>query len=62
MLDERLENLSEEAKAKAIACKSPEEMLELAQSEGYELSLDELDEAAGGVDWNAECQNDKAPC
>ena len=54
--------MSEELKAKAVACKSPEEVLELAQSEGIELSLEELDGAAGGVDWNSKCQSDNSPC
>ena len=43
-----LDNLSEEAKAKALAAKTPEEMLAVAKSEGVELSLDELDEVSGG--------------
>lgn len=62
MEDSRFENVSEELKAKAVACKSPEEVLELAQSEGVELSLEELDGAAGGVDWNSKCQSDNSPC
>ena len=55
-------DLTEEQKAKALACASPEEMLALAREEGQELSLDELDGASGG--WGeAEC-GDKtvAPC
>lgn len=43
-----LDNLSEETKAKALAAKTPEEMLAVAKSEGVELSLDELDEVSGG--------------
>ena len=51
-MDEKmLENLSEETKAKALAAKTPEEMLAVAKSEGVELSLDELDEVSGGG-WN----------
>lgn len=46
-----LDNLSEETKAKALAAKTPEEMLAVAKSEGVELSLDELDEVSGGS-WN----------
>ncbi len=42
------DGLTEEQKAKAKACKTPEEMLELASKEGYELSIDELEDAAGG--------------
>ena len=43
--------LSDDLKAKAIACKTPEEMLALAQEEGYELSEEELDGIAGGGFW-----------
>ena len=43
-----LDNLSEEAKAKALAAKTPEEMLAVAKAEGIELSLDELDEVSSG--------------
>ena len=43
-----LDNLSEEAKAKALAAKTPEEMLAVAKAEGIELSLDELNEVSGG--------------
>lgn len=50
MTNERFDNLSEDLKAKAIACNSPEELQDLAKSQGVELSLDDLDEAAGG--WN----------
>ena len=51
-MDEKmLDNLSEETKAKALAAKTPEEMLAVAKSEGVELSLDELDEVSGGS-WN----------
>ena len=57
MTDERFENLSEELKAKALACKTPEEILELAKSEGVELSIDDLEGAAGGRDWT-ECEQD----
>ena len=35
--------LSEEKKAKARACATPEEVLALAKEEGYELSDEELD-------------------
>ena len=35
--------LTEEQKAKILACKTPEDIIELAKTEGYELSDDELD-------------------
>ena len=38
---------------KALACKTPEELLELAKSEGYELSEDELSAISGGESWTA---------
>ena len=52
------EDLTEEQKARLKAAKSPEEILELAQEEGYELSIDDLDQATGGgKKWN-ECHQD----
>ena len=46
------DDISEETKARAIACKTPEEILELAKSEGVELSLEELDSVSGGGFWS----------
>ena len=49
-------DLSEEQKAKALACKTPEELLELAKAEGYDLNEAELEAISGGEDkrlgWN----------
>ena len=45
-----IDNLSPELKAKAKACKTPEEILALAQEEGYELTDDELKAVSGGWD------------
>ena len=42
------EDLTPEQKQKARACKTPEEILALAQEEGYELSDDELAAVSGG--------------
>ena len=42
------EELTEDQKARARACKSPEELLELAKSEGVELSEEELEAVSGG--------------
>ena len=42
-------DLTPEQQAKARACKTPEEMLELAKAAGYELSDAELDGIAGGA-------------
>lgn len=41
-------DLTEEQKAKAKACKTHEELLALAQEEGMELSADELESISGG--------------
>ena len=39
-----------EQREKAKSAKTPEEILALAQEEGYKLSIDELDAASGGWD------------
>ena len=44
-------DLTDEQKAKAQACKTPDELLALAKEEGYTLSDDELDGVSGGVNW-----------
>lgn len=40
--------LTDEQKAKAKACTSPEELLALAQEEGFDLTDEELEGIAGG--------------
>ena len=45
------DELSPELQEKVKACKTPEEMLELAKKEGYELSDDELEAVSGGMEW-----------
>lgn len=47
-----LEDLSQDLKMKVLACKTPEELLELARAEGYELSDEELAAVAGGTRGN----------
>ena len=42
------ENITDELKAKALACKSSEELVALAEEEGIELSDEQLDGIAGG--------------
>ena len=44
-----------EQQAKAKACKTPAELLALAQEEGYDLSDDELEALSGGGE---ECPED----
>ena len=42
------ERLTPEQKAKVKACKTPEELMALADAEDFELSVEELDAVAGG--------------
>ena len=48
MRKELLKGLTEEQIKKVEACKSPEEILELAKSEGVSLNDEQLDTVAGG--------------
>ena len=43
-----IKGLTAEQKKKALACKTPEELLALAKEEGYDLSEEELTAIAGG--------------
>ena len=43
-----LEDLTDEQKAKARECKTPEEFADFVEKENIELSLDELEAASGG--------------
>ena len=45
-------DISPELREKAKACKTPEEMLELAKQEGYKLSEEELEAISGGGTWS----------
>lgn len=60
------DKLSDEQKAKVLACKTPEELLALARESGYELSDDELSSVSGGASWTSalswECDGYKNPC
>lgn len=51
------EDLTEEQKAQFREAKSPEEILDLANKHGIELSLDDLESVSGGEAWN-ECSQD----
>ena len=56
---------TEEQRAKAKGCKTPEELLSLAQEEGYEFSEDELVAITGGVTWVCDyspCNSCVGPC
>ena len=46
------DDLTPEQKEKALACKTPEELLALAAAEGYELSDAELEAVSGGNAWD----------
>ena len=52
----KLDDLTPELKEKALACKTPEELVELAKVEGFELSDEQLDSIAGG-DWDSPCDD-----
>lgn len=45
--------LTEEQKAKARACSTPEELAALAREEGIELSDGQLEAVSGGETWDA---------
>ena len=51
----KIENLTEEQLEKAKACKTSAELIELAKTEGYELSEDDLTAISGGEGWSAPC-------
>ena len=55
------QDLTPEQIEKAKACKSPEELLALAQSEGYELSDEELQSVSGG-EWCSIWCYEQGPC
>ena len=49
------DSLSEGAKAKLHGCETPEEILALAQEEGYELTDEQLEGISGG--WGGKCND-----
>ena len=55
---ELYDSLSEDLKTKAANCKTGEELVALAQSEGIELTDDQLDAISGGSDWSCSCYCD----
>ena len=48
------ENLTPEQREKARACKTADELIELAKSEGAELTDDQLEAVSGGA-WVCSC-------
>ena len=56
-------DISPELREKAKACTSPEELIELAKSEGYKLSDQDLEAVSGGSAWTSTgCKNYRDPC
>ena len=53
-------SLTPEQREKVNACKTPEEILALAKSEGYELSDEQLDDISGGWKSDEEAMKDLA--
>ena len=60
-LEDRYNELSDDVKAKAAACKSADELLSLAEGVGIKLTDDELEAFAGGTWGNSnhweDCDN-----
>ena len=54
-IDEIIAQVSEEQMEKARACKSAEELIELAKTEGIELSDELVNQISGGRKWYQEC-------
>lgn len=52
-----LKDLSPELREKALACKTRDELIELAKSAGVELTEEQLDAVAGGIRWG-ECEEE----
>lgn len=46
-------DITPDLREKAKTCKTPEELLALAKSEGYKLSDAEMEAVTGGSTWNA---------
>ena len=55
-LQKSLEGLTDEQREKARALKSPEEIIQFAKDEGFELSDDQLESVAGGS-WFPTCDH-----
>lgn len=49
------DELTPEQKAKVEACETPDQILELAKEEGIELTDEQINGVAGGVEWKNSC-------
>jgi len=56
----KFEELTTEQKEKAIACKTPDELLKLAKEEGIELTDEQLEGISGGGWSSPSCGDDTA--
>lgn len=52
------DDLTEEQKAKALACKTTDELVALAKSLGVMLTEEQLEAMSGGSDWGTCYNND----
>ena len=59
-MDFEKRDISPELREKAKACTSPEELLALAKSEGYQLSEVEMEAVSGGGVWDG-CKSFDCP-
>ena len=57
---EILDNLSEEMRQRVAACETPEDLVDLAEAEGVDLTPEQLKMVAGGEDSSWDCVY--APC
>ena len=48
------DGLSDDLKKKATECRTSEELMALAKSEGIELTDEQLDAISGGFDWSCD--------
>lgn len=55
--NELFSNLTDEQKAKAKNCQTTEEFLALAKEEGVELTDEQLEGIAGGIEWSCLSKN-----
>ena len=46
--EDLFKDIPEDVKARAMKCETPQDMLKLAEEEGIELTMDQLDSVQGG--------------